>query len=155
MENDNEPTNLDTSLLTAVGGRPTLEKVHKILYDKLYADEWMGVFFHDIDQDVIEIQQTEFMIGAMGGPKIYCGKIPKRAHKHMMITEELFEYRQVILKESLREGGVPENLAIRWMKIDGAFKAALVKKDRSECEKRFNTDTILDYPKPEQLKKAA
>jgi len=42
-------------------------------------------------------------------------------------------------------------LAERWIRIDNAFKKAITKKNISDCEKRFNTDSILDFPKPSQL----
>ena len=49
------------------------------------------------------------------------------AHRQMYITEELFDLRHQILKESLREVRVPEELARRWLKIDYAFKRKVVK----------------------------
>ncbi len=64
------------------------------------------------------------------------------------ITAELFELRSQILRRCILECGVPEALADRWIRIDGAFKHSLVKSDIDQCEKRYTTDTILDFPKP-------
>ena len=138
----------DTTLFENVGGRPVLERVHKVFYDKLYEHPWLKQFFSEIDQKTIENQQTDFMISNMGGGKIYSGALPKNAHKHLFVTAEMFDLRNRILKESLAECGVPEELAERWLRIDDAFRKSIVKKDPSQCEKRFFTDEIVIFPKP-------
>lgn len=136
------------TLFLEIGGKSTLEKVHKIFYDKVYEDPWISKFFHGIDQTMIENQQTDFMSMAMGGPQVYAGKFPIPAHKHMNISDELFELRSKMLKDSIKEAGVPDLLAEKWLKIDSSFRKGIVKKSLDECEKRFNTDEILDFPNP-------
>ena len=138
----------DETLFDRVGGRPVLQRVHKVFYDKIYAHPWLKQFFADIDQKTIEDQQTDFMISNMGGGKIYSGALPKNAHRHMFVSHELFDLRQVLLRESLLESGVPEDLAERWLRIDEAFRKSIVKDDPSQCEKRFFTDAIKNFPKP-------
>ena len=49
------------------------------------------------------------------------------SHRAMYITEELFELRQALLRESLQEINMPEPLIRRWLKIDAAFKKMIVK----------------------------
>jgi hemoglobin len=114
-------------LFHAVGGLATLEKVHRIFYDKIYAHPWIGQFFADHDQVSIERRQTRFMAEKMGGDVMYPGKEMKMAHRQMFITEELFELRSQLLRESLAEADVPPALAVRWLKIDAAFKRQIVK----------------------------
>lgn len=115
------------SLFDAVGGLPTLQRVHKIFYDKVYAHEWLGQFFRGHSQEAIEYRQTMFMGEKMGGPVEYWGKDMQYAHEAMYITQELFDLRHALLEESLREAGVPEALRERWLKIDGAFRKQIVK----------------------------
>jgi hemoglobin len=141
------------SLFEDLGGRSTLEKVHKIFYDKIYADPWLGQFFHNIKQDKIESQQTDFMSQSMGGPEVFNGVFPVPAHRHMNISPELFNYRHEMLKASLAEAGVRPELAERWLKIDAAFRNGIVKRSRAECQKRYHDEEILDFPDPR--KKAA
>ena len=138
----------DKTILENLGGRPILERVHKVFYDKLYEHPWLKLFFSDIDQKTIEDQQTDFMVSNMGGGKIYSGALPKNAHKHMFIDHEMFDLRQDLLQASLDECKVPSALAERWMRIDGAFRKSIVKEDPSQCEKRFFTDAIKNFPKP-------
>ncbi len=115
------------TLFDAVGGLPTLQKVHKIFYDKVYAHEWLGKFFDGHSQEAIEIRQTQFMAEKMGGEVDYWGKDMEYAHEAMYITPELFELRHALLEESLREAGVPEDLRERWLRIDAAFRKQIVK----------------------------
>jgi len=141
---------MEHSLFDQIGGRPTLVKIHKIFYDKVYAHPWIGRYFEEIPQETIEIQQTDFMSQVMGGPAMYCGKLPLAAHKNIFITDELFELRTTLLIEAMNEAGLDPGLQQKWLKIDQAFKKGLTKRDRSECELRFNTDEIIDFPNPEK-----
>jgi truncated hemoglobin YjbI len=135
-----------------VGGEVALKKVHKIFYDKIYTHPWIGKFFKDIDQGVIESQQNDFMGQAFGGPARYLGKLPIAAHKHMFINEELFELRTSLLEEALNEAGVSPEHIKKWLKIDQAFKNGIVKKRLEDCEKRFFTDEIQIFENPLEKK---
>ncbi len=136
------------TLFDEMGGYDTIRKVHKIFYDKIYADAWMGQFFREIDQTHIENQQTDFMVAAMGGPEKYYGAFPIPAHQHINITNELFNYRHDLLKASLSEAGLSEALSEKWLKIDGAFRTGLVKKSILDCKGRYKTDPIVDFQVP-------
>ena len=80
-----------------------LRKISKVFYDKVYAHPWIGKYFAEVKQEVIEAQQVDFMAQALGGPKMYCGKFVPQAHQHMVITEELFELREQLLDEAMKE----------------------------------------------------
>ena len=148
---DDERDEKDASLFALLGGRPTLDRVHVIFYDKLYADPWLAPFFAGIERRFIEDQQSDFMAQCMGGPERYLGRAPPYAHQHMFITDELFERRHAMLAASIAEAGVPAPLAARWLKIDRAFKRRLVKSSPTECQGRFRTEPILVVPKPPGL----
>jgi len=135
----------EPSVFEALGGRPTLQRVHRIFYDKLFSDPWIGQYFKNTRRDFIESQQTDFMTHALGGPKNYFGAFPIPAHKHMNISDELFSYRHQLLKEALREADVPSHLAEKWLRIDASFRKGLVKPSIDACEKRYGTDEILDF----------
>jgi truncated hemoglobin YjbI len=135
------------SLYDKVGGRPVLEKLVKRFYDKVFAHPWLGLYFKNVKQTTIELQQVEFMIGALGGPRIYMGKIPGDAHPHMMITNELFDLRQKLMLEALKEENSLPELTDRWLKIEEAFREKIVKTSIDKCQVRFFGDEILDFIK--------
>jgi truncated hemoglobin YjbI len=143
-----------TTLFNDIGEMETIKKVHKIFYDKIYSHNWIGKFFLGIPQEVIETQQTDFMAQSFGGPKMYLGKFPVAAHKHMLITDELFELRKKMLEESLIEANVSLENRERWLKIDSSFRGGIVKKSIGDCEKRFNSDEIQSFDEPMSYKKA-
>jgi hemoglobin len=127
--------------------RNWVSKLNKVFYDKIYADPWLKKMFFMIDQRLIEAQQTDFMVGALGGPKNYSGRSPKDAHPHLYITEEIWLRREVHLKEAFAETQFPADLAEKWLRIDESFKRAIVKTSIDECQKRFYTDEVISIEK--------
>jgi len=138
---------IDKTLYERLGGKETFIKVHKIFYDKAYADPWLHKYFTDKPQQVLESQQTDFMVQLMGGPKIYGGKSPKSAHQHIVITDELFELRSGMLSESIKEAGVANDLRQEWLDADRTFKRALEKKSEAECTQAYPGQPILNFPR--------
>ena len=136
---------IDKTLFDRLGGKTTFVKVHKIFYDKAYADPWLRKFFTDKPQEVLENQQTDFMIQLMGGPKAYGGKSPKSAHQHMVISEELFELRSQMLSDSIKEYGLSDALREEWLDADRTFKRALMKTSEADCTQAYPNQPILNF----------
>lgn len=136
------------TLFDELGGRPCLERVHKIFYDKLLVDPWLKDFFKDNEQWHLEVQQTEFMMRLFGGPIIYAGRMPKYAHAHMFITEEIYMARHQFLEDSLIEEGIRPDLRERWLAYDLGLKLALVKDTKEECSQRYVDEPIHEVIKP-------
>lgn len=136
------------TLFDDLGGRDCLERVHKIFYDKLLVHPWLKGFFENNDQWHLEVQQTEFMMRLFGGPVIYRGRMPKYAHIHMFIPEDVFMERHQILNDSLIEARVAPDLIERWLACDLGLKLALVKKSVSQCSRRYVSEPITIVKKP-------
>ena len=134
--------------LEELGGRECLELVHKIFYDKLFAHPWLGKFFEGKKRWLLEEQQTEFLMGVFGGPRIYSGRGPLEAHQHMFITEEIFDIRHGLLRESLAQGKVPEHLQERWLRADQSMRRAVEKKSVDQCRGRYNNEAVMVIAKP-------
>jgi hemoglobin len=144
-------TTIDKTLFDRIGGFDTLEKVHKIFYDKAFSHPWLKQYFTERPQSFLENQQTDFMGQLMGGPKRYAGKNPKMAHQHINITEDLFRLRQFMLNEAIIEYGLADELRKEWMRADASIKMAIIKKSVDECSTSRPTQEILDFPKPDNL----
>ncbi len=139
---------IDKSLYDRLGGKQTLERVHKTFYDLAYAHPWLSKYFTDKPQRVLEEQQTDFMSYLIGGPNRYAGKTPKMAHQHMVITEELFEVRRQLLSDAIKQERISDALREEWLAADGALKKALVKKSAADCQRTYATQEILDFKNP-------
>ena len=118
---------MEESIYDAIGGFSTLERVHKIFYDKIYEHPWLKKFFEGFDQKVIEDKQSTFMGEKFGGPA-YTGKSIRQVHENMFISQELADLRHKILHESLIEAGISEDIQIRWLRVDAAFMKQVIKK---------------------------
>ena len=61
------------------------------------------------------------------GEKIYFGDRPRNAHHWMVISDELFDYREAIMMNCLRRHGLPEKLIERWFMLENSFRPDIVK----------------------------
>jgi len=131
-----------------MGGIAIIEKISKVFYDYIYEDRWLKLYFADVPQKHIERQQVAFMQAALGGEHLYCGQTPPAAHKHMYITDELYQARQTLLDIAFKESKATPRLIEKWQRIDDAFFNRIVKDTPEDCQKRYKTDKILDFPDP-------
>lgn len=122
--------------------------VNKAFYDRVYKDPWLTQVFRGVPQEHIERQQTDFMVGAFGGPRAYAGRSPADAHPHIYIDEEMWQLRERLLIEAFQETRFPEDMQKKWLRIDEAFKQAICKKSMDDCKGRFATDEIIAVPNP-------
>lgn len=136
------------TLYEKIGGRPTLEKVHRMFYGRLFDHPQLSKLFVNTPREHQENQQTDFMTFAMGGPNKYFGKEPGPAHRHLFITERVFELRHQMLRETLDACGVDKDLQAAWLKIDNAFKRQIVKSSIDECVARYFEEGILSVDLP-------
>lgn len=156
---EQRPGAVPNSLFDRVGGRVKLDEVHKVFYDKVYEHDWLSQYFEGVDQETIETHQSDFMCSNMGGGKVFCGRQPKLAHIHIEVSEELFDIRHEILRDSLVECGVTLAHQGEWLAIDMAFKRALIRK-LEDCSPLGNTistnsEGIISIPKPLPRRRAA
>ena len=128
-------------------------KASEKFYELAYEDPYFKKFFRNIDQDVITSQQTDFMVQNFGGPKKYCGRMPKDAHPQVWIDENIWQYREDCLIKAFKAVGTPEDIQEKWLKIDQAFKHAIINiGGPEECTPRDKVDEIIYEPMPEYLK---
>lgn len=131
-------------------------KISKKFYEKAYKDPWFKKIFRNIDEEIISTQQADFMTAALGGPKNFCGRVPKDAHPQVWVDQAIWDYREEVLKATFEELNAPMELREKWLKIDEAFKAVIINKGGpEECVGRFKTDEIIYEPIPQHLRKKA
>lgn len=129
-------------------------KVTTEFYELVYEDPWFKKIFRNIEQEIITSQQIDFMVGSLGGPKLFCGRKPKDAHPQIWVNEEIWQYREMLLKKAFTKVKAPQSLQEAWLKVDEAFKGVIMKKGGIEsCVGRYKTDDIIYEPMPYNLKK--
>lgn len=138
---------ISNTLYERLGGRETLQRVHKVFYDKAFVHPWLSQYFQGKQQQLLEDQQTDFLTSITGGPKMYMGRAPKFAHQHMVISDELFDLRQQLLGDAISACGIADDLKKEWLAADNALRRAIVKTDASQCVSTYG-EPILDFKKP-------
>lgn len=128
--------------------RALIFSVNKAFYDRVYKDPWLKQVFQGVSQEHIERQQTDFMVGAFGGPKTYAGRSPADAHPHIFIDEEMWALRERLLTEAFQDVSFPEEMRKKWLKIDNAFKDKILKKSLTECKGRYAMEELIVVPNP-------
>jgi nitric oxide dioxygenase len=138
----------DPGLLAEIGGAEVIHRVHQRFYDCLFEHEWLGRFFWGKPKDVLVRKQTDFMVAAFGGEKNYRGDTPAFIHMHMFITDEQLDLRQRILREAILAEGLSTTVAERWLKVDDAFRAGIVKRTVDDCVLKCPGMLPIVAPKP-------
>ena len=75
-------------------------------------------------------KQYEFLSDIFTGSGHYFGLRPFNAHHWMVISDELFDYRESVFEGAMRRYGLAEPLVRRWSAIHELFRRELVKTHR-------------------------
>ncbi len=114
-------------LWAALGHGVGLTQVLEDFYTRVYADPRLAPFFvHTTRQRAIE-QQYSFLSAIFTGEPVYFGARPRNAHAWMVISDELFDYREDLLADCLRRYGLSEALVAHVREVDEAFRKQIVK----------------------------
>ncbi len=138
----------DERLLQDIGGEAVLTRVHSRFYDWIFEDAWLGRFFAGKSKSALIKKQTDFMVSCFGGENRFHGDTPAVAHMHMLVTDEMYDLRQHHLHRCIREEGLSENIAQRWLSVDAAFRKAIVRENESQCVMRCMGQFPLVVKKP-------
>lgn len=103
--------------------RPILED----FYTRVFADPLLSPFFHGITRQRSIEKVHSFLQQVFTGNKMYFGDRPRNAHHWMVISNELFDYREGLMADCLQRHGLPEHLIARWQKMEGRYRPDIVK----------------------------
>lgn len=117
----------DPEMWAALGEGELLNEILNDFYSRVYEDEQLSSFFHGVTKQRAVEKQYLFLKQKFTGEKVYFGDRPKNAHHWMVISNELFDYREGIMVETLRRHGLPEHLVERWRQLEESFRGDIVK----------------------------
>lgn len=119
----------DPALWAELGHGQVVREVLEAFYAQVYADERLAHFFDGVTMDRSIDKQFSFLKQCMSGEKVYMGDRPRNAHHWMIISNELFDYRQRLMEQTLRSHGLtPEQIA-RWTRFEEVFRPDIVKSE--------------------------
>lgn len=117
----------DPELWEALEGGPGLREILEDFYGIAFEDPRLGPFFHNVTKQRAISKQYAFLAEVFSGDDHYFGLNPFNAHHWMIISDELFDYREDIFEECLRRYGLAEHLIRRWMAFQELFRREIVK----------------------------
>lgn len=117
----------DPEMWEALENGHLLSRIMEDFYTRVYKDERLSPFFHGVTKQRAREKQHLFMRQQFTGEKIYFGDKPKNAHHWMVISDDLFDYREAIMVGCLERQSLPEHLIERWRALENSFRADIVK----------------------------
>ncbi|MEZ4363353.1 MAG: group 1 truncated hemoglobin [Kofleriaceae bacterium] len=96
-------------------------------YERVYRDPRLAPFFVNTTKAWAIDHQYAFLRQILTGEDCYFGDRPRNAHHWMVISNELFDYREALMAQVLREHGLSEALIADFRRIDESFRANIVK----------------------------
>jgi truncated hemoglobin YjbI len=104
-----------------------LRAILEDFYDKVYRDERLAPFFHRVTKDHAIGKQYAFLADLFTGRHDYFGLKPFNAHHWMVISDELFDYRERLICDVMRKHGLSEEHVRRWTALHELFRREMVK----------------------------
>jgi ferredoxin-NADP reductase/ferredoxin/truncated hemoglobin YjbI len=96
-------------------------------YTRVFEDELLSPYFHGVTRQRLIEKVYNFHYQMFTGEKVYFGERPRNAHHWMVISDELFDYRESIMEECLREHGLADHLVKRWIEYEQMYRDDIVK----------------------------
>jgi ferredoxin/truncated hemoglobin YjbI len=117
----------DPEMWRALGEGSLLFTILDDFYTRVYNDERLASFFHEVTKQRAIEKQYLFLRQILTGEKVYFGDRPRNAHHWMVISDELFDYREELMASCLRHAGLAEPMVKRWLAMEERFRAEIVK----------------------------
>ena len=117
----------DPELWEALQGGPLLTEILTEFYGRVFADPRLSPFFHRVTKQRLIEKQYAFTADLLTGRRDYFGELPFNAHHWMLISDELFDYREKLFFSVVRMFGFPEHLIPRWAALNEMFRREIVK----------------------------
>ena len=118
---------IDPEMWSALEQGKKLKIILDDFYRRVYKDERLSPFFHNSTPQRSSEKQYLFMRQLFTGERVYFGDRPRNAHHWMVISDELFDYREQLMAQCLRDHKLPEHLVHRWIHLDESFRGDIVK----------------------------
>ena len=115
------------------GGPTKLRAVLEDFYDRVFDDAMIGFFFKGKDKVRLVEKELEFALRALGAEVEYTGRPIAEAHAEHHIMGGQFGRRLQILKETMREHGLPSEVVEAWVEHTERLRGLVTKDRAGEC----------------------
>lgn len=98
-------------------------------YTQVYADPRLAPFFYRTTKQRSVEKQFSFLRDVFSGTKDFFGEKPFNSHHWMVISDELFDYREELFFATVRRYGIPEPMLRPWAALHEMFRREIVKSE--------------------------
>lgn len=117
----------DVEMWSALRGGELLHEILADFYTRVYADPQLSPYFAGVTKQRLIEKQFLFLRQYFTGEKVYFGDRPRNAHHWMVISNELFDHREALMRDCLRRHGLAGHLIERFLAFEESFRADVVK----------------------------
>jgi ferredoxin-NADP reductase/ferredoxin/truncated hemoglobin YjbI len=96
-------------------------------YTRVFDDPVLSPYFTGVTKQRLIEKVYSFMRQIFTGEKMYFGDRPRNAHHWMVIPDEVFDYREALMRDCMRRQGLAEAYIKRWQTIEESFRSDIVK----------------------------
>lgn len=121
------PLAANPALWEALGRGAKLRAILEDFYGRVFADPKLAPFFHGVTRERVVDKQYGFLAELFTGERMYFGDRPRNAHHWMVISDELFDYRERLIEAVIREHGLAEEHVQAWLAAQQVFRKQIVK----------------------------
>jgi hemoglobin len=116
------------------GGETGLRALLVDFYDRVTSDVMIGFFFKGKDKERLVQKELELALGLFGADVEYTGKPIRDAHAAHLIMGGQFNRRTQILRETMADHGLPEEVQRRWLEHTESLRAQVTTDRGGECK---------------------
>ncbi|MEW5737399.1 MAG: group 1 truncated hemoglobin [Myxococcota bacterium] len=115
------------ALWAALEGGRKLRVILEDFYTRVFADPVLAPFFHGVTKERVIDKQYSFLAEIFTGVRHYFGDRPRNAHHWMVISDELFDYRERLIERCMRDHGLSDANVAAWLAVHEVFRKQIVK----------------------------
>jgi hemoglobin len=109
-----------------VGGEPALRRILEDFYDRVFSDLMIGYLFKGRDKARLVTLELQLTARVMGADVVYEGRPMRAAHAALSINRGQFQRRNQLLRETLRDHEVPDEVQRAWVAHATALERAIL-----------------------------
>lgn len=114
-------------LWASLGHGQAVRSLLERFYAQVFADPVLSPFFERVTQGRVIDKQYAFMRQCITGEPVYLGEQPDNAHHWMVISDEVFDRRQRLMRQTQQTCGWNPEQMQAWAQIEERFRSHIVK----------------------------
>jgi NAD(P)H-flavin reductase/truncated hemoglobin YjbI len=126
-DSDNREFPPDPEMWAALKEGEAMMAILTDFYTRAFDDPVLSPYFAGVTRQRLIEKVYSFMRQIFTGEKLYFGDRPRNAHHWMVISDEVFDYREELLASCMRRHGLARRLIERWQAIEESYRGGIVK----------------------------